>query len=306
MHISRIPSIESKLLTLPEFKFETFQIPFNSNSEVLSGMVCRRVDERNSYYINDEYQKSRIVLHFTAGHLRGDMRTLMDPSSTVSVPYVIGRSGTIYQLFNPKYWAWHLGRGAVGTNTNQSPRTIAIELSNYGFLIKKGEELHTYYSSESNPDVYCHISDKSAYLELETKYRDNSFYAAYTEEQYSSLIILLRYLTSVFNIDRSFLPWEQRFEASQEVLNFDGIVSHVNYRRSGKWDIGPAFDWNRLEEGVSRSHITTDSESFPPVISTLDTSVKLTSNDVIDEKYQVSTLKSEVEFSKYSGDGPEQ
>ena len=40
------------------------------------------------------------------------------------------------------------------------------------------------------------------------------------------------------------------YETTPDVLKFSGIVSHVNYRNEGKWDIGPAFDWNQLIEKV--------------------------------------------------------
>jgi hypothetical protein len=46
------------------------------------------------------------------------------------------------------------------------------------------------------------------------------------------------------------LPEPKRYTATDEVLNFRGIVSHVNYRDTGKWDIGPAFDWNKVIQGV--------------------------------------------------------
>jgi N-acetylmuramoyl-L-alanine amidase len=36
----------------------------------------------------------------------------------------------------------------------------------------------------------------------------------------------------------------------QTGTKFRGIVSHINYRESGKWDIGHAFDWNRVIHGV--------------------------------------------------------
>ncbi|HRQ49305.1 MAG TPA: hypothetical protein PLR74_02135, partial [Agriterribacter sp.] len=68
--------------------------------------------------------------------------------------------------------------------------------------------------------------------------------------QMDSLVILLRYLTAQYNIPRAFLPEPQRYQATQDVLSFKGIVSHINYRPTGKWDIGPAFDWNGLIAGV--------------------------------------------------------
>jgi hypothetical protein len=37
------------------------------------------------------------------------------------------------------------------------------------------------------------------------------------------------------------------------VANFKGITTHVNYQPEsyGKWDFGPAFDWDRVKVGLS-------------------------------------------------------
>lgn len=52
------------------------------------------------------------------------------------------------------------------------------------------------------------------------------------------------------SIPRSFLDPADRYEARDGIVDFRGVVSHVNYRRTGKTDIGSAFDWNRVIEGV--------------------------------------------------------
>ena len=64
-----------------------------------------------TYYYIEKTEKTKIVLHFTVGTLRGDLATLTKKNSHVSVPYVIARDGSIYEVFNPDYWAYHLGRG---------------------------------------------------------------------------------------------------------------------------------------------------------------------------------------------------
>ena len=81
-------------------------------------------------------------------------------------------------------------------------------------------------------------------------YRECSYFATFTDEQYESLIILLRYLTAQYDIPRNFLNKKDRFLATQKVIGFKGILSHVNFRKTGKTDLGPAFDWDRLIKGV--------------------------------------------------------
>ena len=67
---------------------------------------------------------------------------------------------------------------------------------------------------------------------------------------YESLIILLRYLVSRYEIAPEFLLEPDRYESLDDIATKGGIVSHVNYRRAGKEDIGPAFDWERVIGGV--------------------------------------------------------
>ena len=132
MHVSKITDFENKVLSsgLGHLDMTTFTFPVTGEQGlVLSGVVCHRKDGQATYYYPEKTPKERIVLHFTAGNLRGDLITLTGDQH-VSVPYVIARNGTIFQLFNPEHWSYHLGRGSVGGNTAQSKVTIGIELSN--------------------------------------------------------------------------------------------------------------------------------------------------------------------------------
>jgi N-acetyl-anhydromuramyl-L-alanine amidase AmpD len=216
------------------------------------------------------HKKERIVLHFTAGQLRSDLEALTRHDFHVSVAFVIARSGVIYQLFPSKFWSGHIGKGIgnIGTGNAEDKKTIGIELSNYGFLTEHDQNLETIYSRQKdkngNPvlDVYCTKEDKTAYRKLATPFRRQSYYATHTNEQYDSLIVLLRYLTEKFNIPRQFLPEPVRYEATQRVLTFQGIVSHINYREDGKWDIGQAFDWETVIRGVQAAEYKPLSSQF--------------------------------------------
>lgn len=198
-----------------------------------------------SFYYEERIDKDQIVLHYTLGYLKGDMATLTKPNYHVSVPFIIGRNGTIYNLFSSGYWSYHLGRGALGGNKIRSSRTIGVEISNIGGLKRVGGEMHTYYAN----DVYCDASQQEFYVAQ--PYRRFDYYATYTEAQYRSLIILLRYLTARYNIGRKFLDEAVRYDSHDRAVSFGGIVSHVNYRSEGKEDIGPAFDWQRVISGLN-------------------------------------------------------
>ena len=228
-----------------EYVLKPIAVPVPNEALTLNGLLCTPA-HRSGYYHDTVYTKERIVLHFTAGGLTGDMSTLTRQDYHVSVPFVLARDGTIYQLYSSKFWSGNLGGEALGNAGNaQDKRTIGIEISNYGPLKSKADGLYNIYG-----ELYCTLNQTDAYQKLALPFRGESNYTTYTDAQYDSLIVLLRYLTAQYAIPRKFLPEPKRYIYTPDVLTFEGIVSHVNYRANGKWDIGPAFNWTRLITGV--------------------------------------------------------
>jgi len=274
MNFNSLTALEENIIRTGnngEYEFRKFSIPVKNENLSLQGLFTTPPN-RSKYYYAVEHPKQRIVLHYTAGQLRSDLGALTRNDYHVSVAFVIGRSGVIYQLFPSKFWSGHIGKGIGNTNTGnaQDKVTIGIELSNYGFLTEKNGNLETYYSRQKDQngkpgplDIYCSLQDKSAYNKIDIPFRQQSFYATYSDAQYDSLIILLRYLTSQYNIPRKVLPESERYDATQDVLTFKGIVSHVNYRVDGKWDIGPGFDWKKVINGIQ-------APSYTPLFNSLE------------------------------------
>ena len=211
-------------------------------SETIKIMDCARDNGDKSYYYHEETTKKKVALHFTMGYLKGDIATLT--KQHVSVPFVVGRNGIIYNLFASKYWSYHLGPGAMGGNTAMSRECIGIEISNIGPLKKIGDNLVTTYS---DTDIYCTLAETQYYTRLNTKYRGFEYFATYTAAQYEAIGKLLRFLCAKYNLPKKFLNEPERHEIMTEAgfTNYTGIVSHVNCRKD-KVDIGPAFDWNKI------------------------------------------------------------
>ncbi len=225
-------------------------IPGTTN-ERLNYQLCERENGDYSFYRREETPKHRIVLHHTAGYLKGDIGALTQPGNKVSVPFVIARNGTILNLWTSKCWSYHLGPGAVGGNTAMSRTSIGIELSNIGYLKALNGNMVTAYADS---DVYCAATDTALYRTLPTPFRGCRHFATFTSAQYESLIRLLRFLTARYKIPRTLLPDTDRyrpFATAEQAAAHRGICSHVNFRPSGKWDIGPAFDWERLAAGLA-------------------------------------------------------
>jgi N-acetyl-anhydromuramyl-L-alanine amidase AmpD len=223
-------------------------VPIPGENRNLNAVRLKPADGIETYYNAEAAAKERIVLHFTSGYLKGDVRALTtpktDPATRVSVAFLMARDGTIYNLFDSRYWAYHLGPTAVGGNTQMSRSSVGVEISNIGPLKLQNNSL----LSASSAKLYCSLNESVYYRKI--AYRGYSYYATFSDAQYASLITLLRYLTARYNIPRRFLPLSARYETRNDVTNFRGIVSHVNFR-ADKFDIGPGFDWDRVIRGVT-------------------------------------------------------
>jgi N-acetyl-anhydromuramyl-L-alanine amidase AmpD len=291
MRFDTLPDIEARFRADNAAALKAFSVQVPNENLTLNGIAY--TPKTTDYFYGTEHAKQRIVLHFTAGNLRSDMQSLTQQSRHVSVPFVIARDGTIYQLFPSKFWSGHLGEGVgnkKGTGNPQDKATIGIELSNYGFLVPQGGNLETIYSrikdpntgKVSAPDPYCPLDNKQAYTKIDQPFREQSFYPSYTAAQIDSLIVLLRFLTTKYNVPRAFLPEDKRYTTFNDLVNFKGIVSHINYRPSGKWDVGPAFDWKTVIAGVTaQAYVST-------AASTRDLESVIESVDEVDALYPQS------------------
>jgi N-acetylmuramoyl-L-alanine amidase len=249
MKATSIPGHEQSFVTTgidsqgKKFKLKPVTLTVAGKPETIKVIDCIRDNNDTSFYYKEVAPKERIVLHYTAGYVKGDIGRLTTQGDRVSVPYVIARSGDIYRLWDDSNWAYHLGSGVPGGNTEMSKRSIAIEISNIGHLIKSGQNLVTSYSQT---DVYCALTDTAFYTKVSTPYRGQTYFAAFTEAQYASVSKLLKYLLAKYpSIGRTLVNLPQRYEVMPSAPSFKGIMSHVNFR-ADKLDIGPAFGWEKL------------------------------------------------------------
>jgi len=233
---SGVDSAEKKFI----LKEGTFTI--KGTADTVKIMDCARDNGDKSFFYQEETAKKKIVLHFTMGYLKGDIATLT--KQHVSVPFVVGRNGVIYNLFASKYWSYHLGPGAKGGNTAMSKECIGIEISNIGPLKLIGNNLVTTYS---NTDVYCSLAETQYYTKLNTKYRGYEYFATFTAAQYGAIRKLLMFLCAKYNLPKTFVNEPVRYDVMTDAgfAGYTGIVSHVNCR-TDKVDVGSAFDWNKI------------------------------------------------------------
>jgi N-acetyl-anhydromuramyl-L-alanine amidase AmpD len=192
-------------------------------------------------YIVSETRKNLIVLHHTVG---GSVRSTVDYWRTepeqkrVATAYLVERNGVVYEVFDPKHWAFHLGlKGAKG---EVDRRSIGIEIASEGGLIQRDGKLY----------CFDKVSDRTLftqdYYDHGMPWRGYRFYDAYSEAQISAVIALINFLCKQFEIPRK-TP-ANHFDADDAYREYAGVLGH-HHLRPDKSDVHPGFAWQRVVEG---------------------------------------------------------
>jgi N-acetyl-anhydromuramyl-L-alanine amidase AmpD len=197
----------------------------------------------SSQYYPVHTPKDLLILHFTAGATaRSAVDTWKATPEHVATAYVVDLDGTIYEVFPPSCWAYHLG---IKGGTVHERRSIGIEIVNVGPLQPAGQDGHALnWWPKSWGQQYCSLDDSSKYVE--SSFRGKRFFAAFADAQVQSVAGLVRHLCERFSLPGRIAPQPRRLECDQAFFaSHKGIATHANFRPD-KWDIGPAFDWDRL------------------------------------------------------------
>lgn len=191
----------------------------------------------SSRFLQQRFPKDLIVLHHTAGgSARSTFNWWESQASRIATAYIVERDGTIYEVFDPRDWAFHLG--IRGTNGSVDKRSIGIEMASEGGLLK-----HTdgrFYSFDQIKDS-CRF-DGGVY-DHGAKWRSYRHYAAYTAPQMASVTRLVDHLCDTFSIPRKTPKDHLAFD--KNLYGFTGIVGH-HHVRADKTDLHPGFDWAAL------------------------------------------------------------
>jgi N-acetyl-anhydromuramyl-L-alanine amidase AmpD len=196
-------------------------------------------------FFEEAIKKDLIVLHFTAGSTAsGAFNSWMQQKIQIGTPYILDVDGTVYETFDPKYWAYHLGvTGAAAENHKHDKRSIPIETVNFGPLKLKGDTLYAWPGDYKTK--FCNISETSKYVKA--SYRGFDYYAAFTDAQKAALVELVKQISSTFNIALTLPPVEHRDQFNMDFFKtWTGVAAHQNFR-SDKTDPGPALPWELFE-----------------------------------------------------------
>ena len=251
------------------YLLKKYAIQIPKEDLVLDVTNCRPWKGASDYYFQEASEKEQIVLHFTGATLPEDIPKL-SKSADHSAAFVLARDGTIYQLFNSAFWARHLDPGTIDNADEINKQSIAIQISNVGLLSLEGETL---YGADGFP--YCYKDEKAYYEELAVPIEGKQYFASCTNDQYNSLILLLRYLTNEHNIPREVLDQDSTDEnwgdTRKEISNYKGILFGVNFIKD-PYGIGAAFNWKRVKEDIKsiKIKIEKDQKTDPTGLTIFD------------------------------------
>ena len=201
-------------------------------------------------FAGDVLRKDLVVLHFTAGTTaKSAFDTWRVDPQRVATAYVVDVDGTIYEVFPPQFWAAHLG--VKGTNNLHDKRSIGIEIVNVGPLQSSTQDPSVLNwwprKSKDAPDFstkFCRLDETHRYMP--GPYRGKSHFASFPNVQIDAVSALVRTVCDRFSIRPTLPASSKRFEFdSVTFATYKGVCSHANFRPD-KWDLGPAFPWERL------------------------------------------------------------
>ncbi len=216
-------------------------------------MNLKKISFPENQYIKEAAEKRQIVLHHTvSSNAASSIAWWKQTPERVAVAFIIEKDGTTLQLYEPQYWAYHIGKGST---SEQNRHTIGIEIVNEGILSRErdfpdriGARGCTQQPKSTPQPIFKWCDGKALFtgkaITLPAPWRGSRYFACYSEEQYIAVAELVKYLSQRFQIP---LLVNDTFVYDPANFAFQGIVSHHNLR-SDKTDLSPAWDFKKFKE----------------------------------------------------------
>lgn len=194
-------------------------------------MDIQKTDFPDRCYYHLEYPKRMIVLHHTvSSNALSAVDTFRNNKAKIAVAYVIDKAGVIYELFNPHFWAYHIGSGSTYKHNQAS---IGIELVNEGGLKLSGNNYEWFFGKY-----------KGEVFESDASWRGYNYFAKYPEAQVLAAAELVKKLCSDFKIPADVLT--NYCYKPEYMEDYYGVLSHHNLRKD-KSDVSLAFNLKHFQ-----------------------------------------------------------
>lgn len=203
-------------------------------------MNIRQIKFPTSQYFQEEFEKTQIFLHHTAGSPSGQGTFEWWASNPERIGVCVAISGKgfndgeIVQGFSSKYWAYHLGLKTSTFTAYSVPYraidkfSIGVEICNWGQLTQKDGKFYNYVNKEV---------PKEEVIELATPFKGYKFFHNYTDAQIQSVKELLLLWKDKYKIPLTY--HEDIWDVTPRALKGEpGVYTH-NSVRTDKIDIYP-------------------------------------------------------------------
>ena len=174
---------------------------------------------------------------------------------------MIGRDGTIFEIFDPNTWAFQFGlRGWPDSERYAFERRfIGIEIASEGGLIEDDGKLYC-FGTVSNRTWFS----RDRAFDFGSPYRGFRYFARYTPEQIESTIELVNDLCDRFAIPRR-VPGDFLRFYGRDLSDFEGVIGHIHVRPD-KTDPIPDVDfWEQMVAGCGLAPIVPGAPAAPDV-----------------------------------------
>ena len=199
--------------------------------------------DQEQYYATT-HKKSLIVLHHTVGGSpKSTFKWWESDPRHIATAYIVSRGGIVYELFDPKHWAWHLGVKDRG----MEQRSIGIELASWGALTEKTVDgVMCLYALDGKKRLGT-VEEMKAKCDYYARgFRGYKWIMKYPKAQIAAVNKLVRNLCEDFGIPMN-LPLEAAEDHCdlQKWFDYKGVVHHAMLR-DDKSDLHPGFPFDRL------------------------------------------------------------
>jgi len=211
----------------------------------------------NGQYLTQEYSKKSLFLHHTVGtNAMSAWRWWNSTPERVGTPYIIDRDGSIFECFDPKMWAFHLG--VKGDDNWHEMHSINIELVSAGPLRRVDDDFR-FYPLWPNQLRFTTIPEEEVYkFPSKKEWKGFRYWHAYTEAQLESLQWLIGRLKMDFDTLDVSNDLSKIFEFNKDVVedHLPGIWTHNSVRE----DKSDPFPYPPLIKALKQ----VQSELLPP------------------------------------------
>lgn len=202
----------------------------------------------DNQYKKIETPKKQIVIHHTVSgqKVNGDITWWLQTPQPIATHFIIDREGIVHQLFDEKYWGYHLGCAnkhfqSIGLSYRELDKfSIGIELDSWGPVLPAPDGKFYPVKWENGkylPNTKCAPVPYFYEYCNATKWRGHKYYEKYTTLQLGALKELLQNLCKVHRIPLIYK--EDIWTVCPRALSGSiGIFSHSSYRID-KSDVHP-------------------------------------------------------------------